>query len=77
MKKNNYIVLFVLFVLFSCKKEITNYFDNGNIKSKGYLLNGKKDGLAIVYYKNGSVKEKGYWKNDKQDGTWNYYYEDG
>ena len=52
------------------------YHPNGQIKSKGEYLNGKKIEDWIFYYANGKIEQKGkYDKKGKAQGTWIWYFE--
>jgi uncharacterized protein len=54
------------------------YHPNGQVKSKGDYLNGKRIGEWIFYYPNGKVEQKGkYDKKGKAQGPWKWYYESG
>lgn len=61
--KNNKLILLLLYVtcllLFSCKKEISKYYPNGELYKK-YTVddNGKICGNYFEYYKNGKLKIK-------------------
>ncbi|MCW3103549.1 MAG: hypothetical protein JWO09_1989 [Bacteroidetes bacterium] len=56
----------------------TEYHPNGQIKSKGEYLNGKRIGEWVFYHPNGKVEQKGkYDKKGKAQGTWKWYYESG
>lgn len=58
--------------------EWKEYHPNGELKSKGEYLNGKRIGEWIFYYSNGKVEQKGkYDKKGKAQGTWKWYYENG
>jgi uncharacterized protein len=54
------------------------YHPNGQIKSKGEYLNGKRVGEWVFYYANGKIEQKGkYDKRGKAQGPWKWYYESG
>jgi antitoxin component YwqK of YwqJK toxin-antitoxin module len=55
----------------------TSYFQNGNLKSKGYYNRGKAEGPWEYYYENGNVKMSGDLKDNINYGIWTYYYENG
>ncbi|HSH52304.1 MAG TPA: hypothetical protein VK982_11335, partial [Bacteroidales bacterium] len=46
---------------------------NGQIASKGYLIDGKPDGLWKSYYMSGIRRSIGKWKNGKLDSTWLFF----
>lgn len=52
------------------------YWDNGNLQSKGSYVNGLKEGYW-EYYEDGNLISKGSYKNDLADGIWEYYYTNG
>jgi antitoxin component YwqK of YwqJK toxin-antitoxin module len=46
--------------------------------SRGYYINGKKNGEEITYYENGAILSKGEYKDDKRVlPTWKIYDENG
>jgi antitoxin component YwqK of YwqJK toxin-antitoxin module len=48
---------------------------NGQIKSKGEYLNGKRIGEWVYYFSNGKVEQKGKYDNKgKAQGIWKWYY---
>jgi len=50
------------------------YYENGNLKEKGYNKNGEEDGLYRTYHSNSKIREKSYYKNGLLDGLheeWN------
>lgn len=54
------------------------YHPNGQVKSKGEYLNGKRIGDWVFYYSNGKLEQKGkYDKKGKAQGPWKWYYESG
>ena len=69
-------IFFLGFNLYSQKKS-TFYYDNGSVKSHGYIVNGKKEGVWKFYYENGKVKERGIFKSDVKDGSWVYHTKEG
>ncbi|HYG38643.1 MAG TPA: toxin-antitoxin system YwqK family antitoxin [Cytophagales bacterium] len=78
MDKIFFMVFFIL-TLISCaeKKEISNYYDSGNIKSKGEFINGEKVGWFYEYYENGNLKSKSFWKEGFLNGKGINYFENG
>lgn len=54
-----------------------SYYQNGNIKSKGYYEKGKADGPWEYYYENGNPKMKGNLKDNSYHGLWTFYFENG
>ena len=55
----------------------TSYYKEGNRRTEGYFLNGKKDGEWIEYYDSGIIKFKRNYKDGEWDGKYVYYYENG
>jgi len=56
------------------KEYFYDYYENGTIKSEGWLFNGQKTDFWYFYYPNGKVLQKGSYQNDKKNGYW-YFYE--
>ena len=54
-----------------------DYFDNGQLKSKGSYKNGIKDGIWEDYFYNGKLESKGSYKNGIKEGIWEYYWDNG
>lgn len=53
---------------------IREYWENGNLKTKGQLNeNGQKEGKWKFYYKGGQIRAEGQYKDDKRLGVWKYY----
>jgi len=55
----------------------TEYYCNGNMKSRIEYQNGRPDGYAILYHENGKISEEGNWKNNRWVGAYKLYYENG
>lgn len=53
------------------------YYDNGTLKSEGWLLNGSKTGYWKFYHPNGSPAEEGHFQNDEREKYWYFYDERG
>ncbi|MDA8528605.1 toxin-antitoxin system YwqK family antitoxin [Opitutaceae bacterium] len=64
-------------VLTNGKEIRKEYYDNGQLKSKGSYKNGIEDGLWECYWVNGRLWQKGSFKNGKQDGLWVQYDDNG
>ena len=45
-----------------------NYYENGQLKTKGQFKDGKVDGLWQDYYKNGQLEYKGIFRAGEPDG---------
>ncbi|HEY9002288.1 MAG TPA: hypothetical protein VIM89_13105 [Mucilaginibacter sp.] len=56
--------------------EVDTYI-NGEIKSREFFKDGKRDGPNIMYYPSGRIELKSFRKNDKVEGMEYEYYEDG
>ena len=57
--------------------EWVEYYDNGQIRYKGYFFEGKREGEWVLYHNNGKLFSKGFYVEGKQTGEWEFYYEDG
>lgn len=53
------------------------YFDDENMSSEGYMIDGKPDGYWITYYENGLRKTEGNRSNQLLNGPWRFYDEYG
>lgn len=53
------------------------YYQTGELKSEGNIIDGKSNGLWKYYYKSGKLKAEGYEKNGVKEGLWKYYHESG
>ena len=65
-----FIILSIVTIL-SCaqnKKEI-KYYENGNVKSEGYIKDGQANGLFRHYYENGQLKSEIPWVDGRINGT--------
>lgn len=54
---------------------ITEYYENGNLKSKRTLNNGELNGWLELYFSNGNLKWKGRYKDGKKQGKIQTYHE--
>ena len=74
MKNKLFLFLFFLsFVVFSQKIYQKKYFDNGNLKEEGWILNSNKNGYWYSYFQNGKIKDEGYFNNNLKTGFWKDY----
>ncbi|MFY7670445.1 toxin-antitoxin system YwqK family antitoxin [Tenacibaculum sp. MEBiC06402] len=76
MKIRLVIALFLLILSSTCfaqKFYQKNYFENGKIKSEGWIENDKKENYWVFYYKNGNIKEKGHYIKGLRDKYWYFY----
>lgn len=77
------LIAWLLLILCSNCKDVSKvreeklYFDNGNIRSIGYKVNGNPTGKYLEYYPNGNLKFEAYYKNGLQDSIQRTYYSDG
>ena len=55
----------------------TNYFENGEISSEIFYVDGKRNGKTIYYNKNGNKQGNGNYKNGEKVGKWTGYNKDG
>ena len=53
------------------------FFENGQLRQKGYSKNGRKDGPVLSYSKNGQLLQKRKYKNGKAEGLMEVYHENG
>ncbi|WP_026450358.1 toxin-antitoxin system YwqK family antitoxin [Aequorivita capsosiphonis] len=58
------------------KQYIKNYYENGIIKSEGWLVNNYKSGYWKFYTQNANLSSKGPFKNNKKNGYW-YFFDEG
>lgn len=61
----------------SRKKQVVEYYPNGNMKSKIEIFNGVKNGEMTTYFSSGKVKEHSYYVNDTLEGLKEVYFENG
>ena len=52
-------------------------YDDGQIKIKGEIIDGKVDGKIIQFYKNSQIKSETNYKNGKSNGKRTSWYENG
>ena len=57
--------------------KVVDRYDNGNIRYKGQLKNGKMHGAWLFYRRDGSKIRSGSFKDGKQAGIWRTYDRDG
>ena len=73
-------MLLLIFIISGCghnSEEERTYYDNGALKCKGTLVDGKREGLLLCYYPDGKVKLASNWKDGKRDGRRITYYRNG
>ncbi len=79
-EKNSCIFLLLALIISGCghnSEEEKTYYDNGALKCKGTLVDGKREGLLLCYYPDGKVKLASNWKDGKRDGKRVTYYRNG
>ncbi len=54
--------------------EYNTYYENGNIKEKGYYINGLIEGEYNTYYENGNIYIRCLYKNGKIKNIIEYDY---
>ena len=58
--------------------EVTEvFYDSGQLKEKGNLEDGKKEGYWEFFYENGNLKERGTYSNNKEEGIYEYFHTNG
>ncbi|MCB4799144.1 toxin-antitoxin system YwqK family antitoxin [Neotamlana laminarinivorans] len=75
---------FIVFICLICNIALAqkhyqrNYFDNGKLKSCGWLDSSKnKIGYWKTFYSNGKLKEGGHFKNNMRAKFWVFYNQEG
>ena len=56
---------------------VTTYYPNGQIKTVGTYINGKKDGYFEEFYENGELKNQCFYKDDLLHGYVENYNKEG
>ena len=56
---------------------VNSKYKSGQNKLKGYLKNGKEDGLWVQWYENGQKEYESTYKDGKQEGLWTNWDENG
>ena len=77
MKKIVFLFLIFPFIGFGQSEEKIEYWENGQVLSQIYYLEGKRDGSCRHWYKNGQLMNEGFYKNGKMTGSFISYYENG
>ncbi len=76
-KKFTYIFGLFLFIMsFSIleeKRYERNYYDNGMLKSEGWMRYTTKTDYWRFYYPNGKLSEQGFFEYDKKEKYWFFY----
>src|SRR5690554_6200515 len=75
--KNHLILILAFTVNFIQAQPITDYWEDGTIKTKGQLLDGERHGFWQKWHSNGSIEYEGSYKQGKSVGIWKYYCKHG
>lgn len=63
------LIIGLLYVVSCSSREVKiAYFDNGNIRFKRELLDGKEHGMLYYYYEDGQLESISEWENGLEDG---------
>ena len=74
MKQGFYILLtFTFFQVSGQKFYSKEYYDNGKLKSEGWLNQNQKVDYWFYYFENGNKKEEGHFINNKKCKWWIFY----
>ena len=76
-KKNRLLIISVLaisVITFSCNNKKTNYYENGQIESEGFIKDGMKQGEWIYFEQNGDTLQILNYLLDSLNGK-SFYYE--
>jgi antitoxin component YwqK of YwqJK toxin-antitoxin module len=75
MKKVFYLLLLFTFFQVSAQKTyFKDYYDNGKLKSEGWVNQNKKVDYWFYYFENGNKKEEGHFIDNKKCKWWIFYY---
>jgi antitoxin component YwqK of YwqJK toxin-antitoxin module len=74
-----YFIVCIPFVLMSQSKKSMDrtYFDSGQIKTEGNLVEGKKHGEWVHYFESGQIKTINNFQNGIQEGKSFWYHPNG
>ena len=78
--KNSFLLIVFLGIgccLFSQKKYLKNYYDNGVLKEEGWINNQIKTDFWTFYSQNGNIKKQGHFKNNHPIKYWYFYRKNG
>lgn len=53
------------------------YFENGNVQTEAFYINGKENGDYNVYYENTKPLMQGHYEMGVRTGEWKFYFENG
>ncbi len=71
------LLLYLSFASSTEKAYHKTYYDNGFIKSEGWVSKDLKVDYWKFYYPNGTIKKEGHFLNDKEVRYWYFYREKG
>jgi len=54
-----------------------SFYENGQLKTRGIYLRGRKEGLYQLYHENGQLKGSGTFIKGKEEGLFESYFENG
>jgi len=82
IEKKIWVLAIVIFLImmsneFRTYKDITAYYNTGEIQMISEQRKGKKWGLTTNYYSNGNISMVVNYKNDKKEGEGRWYYKNG
>jgi antitoxin component YwqK of YwqJK toxin-antitoxin module len=55
----------------------STYYQNGNLKAKGFYIKNRATGPWEYYFENGNLRSRGELKDNQTVGVWEYFYENG
>ena len=58
---------------FSQKKYVKEFYNNGQIKEEGWVLNDQKIAFWKFYYKSGILKKEGHFTANLETNYWYFY----
>jgi antitoxin component YwqK of YwqJK toxin-antitoxin module len=61
----------------NAKTEKVEMYLTGEVKTRFYTVDGKKEGIMTDYYKNGKVRAEKNFKDDRQHGKTTVWFESG
>lgn len=72
-------IILSFLLLFSCdgRKEHLEYYEDGNIRSRVYLVDGKREGIVTTYSSTGKIISKHTYKEDSLTGPYEVFFPDG
>lgn len=79
MHKLLFISLFIGFFgnTFAQKSYVKNFYNNGNLKEEGWLVNNEKTNYWFFYNEDGSKTSEGHYNQNQKCNWWIFYNEKG